>query len=59
MRKKKIVNKEILESINSPNAWGPEQENKWLKELKWMSRGEIYETFPPYRKPPHVGRIIN
>jgi len=59
MKKKKIVNKEILESINSPNVWSPQAEDKWIKELRGMTKGEIYETFPPYRKPPHVGRIIN
>lgn len=59
MKKKKIFNKKVLESINSPNVWTPETENKWIKELFGMSKGEIYEQFPPMRKPPHIGRIIN
>ncbi len=59
MKKKKIVNKEILESINSPNVWSPEQEDKWLRQLKGLTKGEIYEKFPPYKRPPHVSRVIN
>ncbi len=44
----------ILDSIGSPNVWTPEIEDTWLKELHKMSVGEIYQRFPPFKKPPTV-----
>ena len=59
MKKKKISNKKVLESINSPNVWSPKIEDLWIKELRGMTRKEIYEKFPPYKRPPHVSRVTN
>jgi len=47
-------NQEVLDSIGSPNAWTPEAEDAWLKELRKIPAGEIYRRFPPMRKPPNV-----
>jgi len=49
-------NQEILDSIGSPNAWTPEIEDRWLKELWKITTGETYSRFPPMRKPPNVGK---
>ena len=45
---------EILDSIGSPNAWTPDIEDAWLRELSKISAGEIYRRFPPIKKPPSV-----
>ena len=47
---------EILDSIGSPNAWTPDAEEAWLRELRKMSGGEIHRQFPPMKKPSNVGR---
>lgn len=47
-------NQEILDSIGSPNSWTPKIEDAWLKELRKISAVEIYQRFPPMRKPPNV-----
>jgi hypothetical protein len=47
-------NQEILDSIGSPNAWTPEAEDAWLKELRGIPAREIYQRFPPMKKPPNV-----
>lgn len=44
----------ILDSIGCPNAWTPEKEDEWIKELHKMSAGEIYRRFPPMKKPSNV-----
>ncbi len=44
----------ILNSIGSPNAWTPEVEDAWLKELRKIPVGEIYSRFPPMKKPGNV-----
>jgi len=54
--KKEPPNQEILDSIGSPNAWTPEAEDAWLKELRKVPAGEIYRRFPPIKKPPNVGK---
>jgi hypothetical protein len=48
------INKDILDSIGSPNIWTPKTEDAWLKELRKMSTGEIYRRFPPLKKPMNV-----
>jgi len=50
------INKDILDSIGSPNIWTQKTEDAWLKELRKMSVGEIYRRFPPMKKPSNVGR---
>jgi len=57
MKKKTKIDKNILESINSPNPWSPESEDKWLRQLGKLSKREIYEQFPPMKKPPHISKI--
>jgi len=47
-------NQDILDSIGSPNAWTPQIGNRWLKELGKMSTGQIYQRFPPIKKPGNV-----
>ena len=47
-------NERILDSINSPNAWTPKIEDAWLKELHNITVREIYERFPPFKKPPSI-----
>ena len=44
----------ILDSIGSPNAWTPKDEDAWLEEIKKMTVGDIYTRFPPMKKPPSV-----
>ena len=46
--------KRILDSINSPNAWTPNMEDAWLRELHKMTVIEIYQRFPSFKKPPSV-----
>lgn len=58
MKKKREIDKNILESINSPNAWSPELEDKWLRQLGRLSNKEIYEQFPPCKKPPHISKVV-
>ena len=48
------LDQDVLDSIGSPNAWTPEAENAWLKELRKIPAGEIYSRFPPIKKPPSV-----
>lgn len=45
---------EILDSIGSPNAWTPEAEDAWLKELRKIPSGKIHQQFPPVKKPSSV-----
>jgi len=52
--KQEPIDKEILDSIGSPNAWTPQKESAWLQELNKMSVAEIFQRFPPMRKPPNV-----
>lgn len=52
--KVELPDQKILDSIGSPNAWTPEVEDVWLKELHKISAGEIYRRFPPFKKPPNV-----
>lgn len=47
-------NQHVLDSIGDPNVWTPEIEDAWLKELRKIPAGEIYQRFPPMRKPPNV-----
>lgn len=47
-------NQEILDSIGDPNIWTPEKEDAWLAELDKISAKEIYNRFPPCKKPPSV-----
>ncbi len=54
MSRKEPINVEVLNSIGSPNTWTPEKETAWLMELRKLSAGEIYQLFPPLRKPPNV-----
>jgi len=49
-------NQEVLDFIGSPNAWTPEAEDAWLKELRKIPVGEIYRRFPPMRKPKNVSK---
>jgi len=58
MKKRIPVDKNILESINSPNAWSPELEDKWLRQIDKLSKKEIYEQFPPMKKPPHTSKVV-
>lgn len=58
MKKRIPVDKDILESINSPNVWSPELEDKWHKQLGKLSKKEIYEQFPPEKKPPHISKVV-
>lgn len=46
--------KRILNLINSPNAWTPKIEDTWLEELHKITVSEIYQRFPPFKKPPSV-----
>jgi hypothetical protein len=46
------INRDVLFSIGSPNAWTPEREDSWIAELRKLSVGEIYRFFPPLKKPP-------
>lgn len=52
--KREPPNQEVLDSIGSPNAWTPDAEDAWLKELRKIPEGEIYSRFPPMKKPPNV-----
>jgi hypothetical protein len=52
--KQEIPNQEILDSIGNPNAWTPEVEDRWLKELRKIPAGEIYRRYPPLKKPMNV-----
>jgi len=49
-------NKEILDSLGSPNPWCPETEDAWLNELKKIPAVEIYRRFPPMKKPGNVSK---
>lgn len=57
-RKKTQIDQEILESINSPNAWSPEVEDRWHRQLRNLPKKEIYERFPPMKKPPHISKVV-
>jgi hypothetical protein len=49
-------NQEILDSIGSPNVWTPKKEDLWLRELSKIPNIEIYQRFPPVKKPPNVSK---
>jgi len=48
------VDQGVLDSIGSPNPWTPKTEDAWLLELGKLSVGEIYQRFPPLKKPGNV-----
>lgn len=52
--KVELPDQRILDLIGNPNAWTPEVEDIWLKELRKVPAGEIYRRFPPLKKPPSV-----
>jgi len=53
--KKQEVNEEILSSISSPNAWKPDDEDKWLRQPS----SELRRRFPPMGKPRHINYVVN
>ena len=52
--KRSQPNQTVLDSIGSPNVWTPEIEDAWLQELHNIPAIEIYQRFPPMKKPPNV-----
>ena len=51
-----VLNKEVLNSVCSPNVWTPKSEDAWHRELNKITAGEIYSKFPPLKKPGNVSR---
>jgi hypothetical protein len=56
---KQKADNEILNSFNSPNVWTPEMEDKWHRQVRRLSKKEIYERFPVMKKPPHISKVSN
>jgi len=54
IKKQQPIDHEVLSYLNSPNVWTEAVERSWLSELDKLSASEIYQMFPPMKKPRHL-----